>query len=603
MLGRLTRRKRLLLITVAIGLLFMALMAVVIRRALKPLPVYLPGEAIEGLTTDLARSLPPDYPRVTFVDATEEAGIAFHHFYGRRTTQLPEDMGSGAAWGDYDQDGWIDLFVANQAGPLTMTAAELEASPAHCALYHNNGDGTFEEVSAQAGVDFRGWALGSAWGDADNDGWPDLVVTTYGEILLYHNNGDGTFTDLSDQSGLGGRQGFWTGVSWGDFNRDGFLDLYVNGYVDYAYRDPGALSKQYAVEIPTNLNPSSFAPSGNLLYRNNGDGTFTEIAAQAGVENRQGRSLSSSWCDFDDDGWLDLYVANDVSDNVFYRNLGDGTFEEISHASWVADYRGAMGIAVGDWDGDQDLDIFITHWIAQENALYTNLMSQFADMNLASPQGIRFMDEADRYGLGQIALDYIGWGTSFFDYDNDGRLDLFVANGSTFQQRDEPWRLVPMSNQLFWNRGADHGFYDVSSVSGALFRHKRVSRGAAFADYDNDGDLDIFIVNNGGPGLLMRNDAQQEHQWLQVALEGVVSNRSAIGAKLRLVVGSRVHIRPVGAQSSYCSQNSLIEQFGLGLQSVADTLEITWPSGERQVFYNLAANQRVRVVEGDPVLR
>ncbi|MCH8838838.1 MAG: VCBS repeat-containing protein, partial [Candidatus Marinimicrobia bacterium] len=548
MLGRLTRRKRLLLITVAIGLLFIALMAVVIRRTLKPLPVYLPGEAIEGLTADLARSLPPDYPRVTFVDATEESGIAFQHFYGRRTTQLPEDMGSGAAWGDYDQDGWIDLFVANQAGPLTMTAAELEASPAHCALYHNNGDGTFEEVAAQAGVDFRGWALGAAWGDADNDGWPDLVVTTYGEILLYHNNGDGTFTDLSDQSGLGGRQGFWTGVSWGDFNRDGFLDLYVNGYVDYAYQDPGALSKQYAVEIPTNLNPSSFAPSGNLLYRNNGDGTFTEMAAQAGVENRQGRSLSSSWCDFDDDGWLDLYVANDVSDNVFYRNLGDGTFEEISHASWVADYRGAMGIAVGDWDGDQDLDIFITHWIAQENALYTNLLSQFADMDLPSLQGIRFMDEADRYGLGQIALDYIGWGTSFFDYDNDGRLDLFVANGSTFQQRDEPWRLVPMSNQLFWNRGADHGFYDVSSVSGALFRHKRVSRGAAFADYDNDGDLDIFIVNNGGPGLLMRNDAQQEHQWLQVALEGVVSNRSAIGAKLRLVVGSRVHIRPVGAQ-------------------------------------------------------
>ncbi len=603
MLGRLTRRKRLLLITAAIGLLFVALMAVVIRIALKPAPVYLPGETIEGLTTALARSLPPDYPRVTFVDAGEQAGIVFQHFYGRRTTQLPEDMGSGAAWGDYDQDGWIDLFVANQAGPLTMTAAEKKASPAHCALYHNNGDGTFDEVSAQAGVDFRGWAMGAAWGDTDNDGWPDLVVSAYGENRYYNNNGDGTFTDMSARSGLGGRPGFWTGVSWGDFNRDGFLDLYVNGYVHYAYLDPDALSKQYAVEIPTNLNPSSFKASSNLLYRNNGDGTFTEMAATAGVESRQGRSLSSTWCDFDDDGWLDLYVANDVSDNVFYRNLGDGTFEEISHASWVADYRGAMGIAVGDWDGDQDLDMFITHWIAQENALYTNLLSQFAAMDLPSTKGIRFMDEADRFGLGQIALDYIGWGTSFFDYNNDGRLDLFVANGSTFQQKDRPWRLVPMPNQLFWNRGADHGFYDVSSVSGDPFRQQHGSRGAAFADYDNDGDLDIFVVNNGGPGVLMRNDTDQAHHWLQVALEGVVSNRSAIGAKVRLVVGSRVHIRPVGAQSSYCSQNSLIEHFGLGLRSVADTLEITWPTGDRQVFYNLAANQRVRVLEGEPVLQ
>ena len=603
MFAQLTRRKRLLLITATIGSLFVAVMAVVIGIAVKPVPVYRPGEDIAGLTDALARSLPPDYPRVTFVDGTEDAGIAFQHFYGRRTTQLPEDMGSGAAWGDYDQDGWMDLFVANQIGPLTMTPAEIEASPAHCVLYQNNGDGTFDEVSALAGVDFRGWAIGAAWGDADNDGWPDLFVSTYGENLFYHNNGDGTFTDWSVPSGLGGRQGFWTGVSWGDYNRDGFLDLYVSGYVHYAYLDPDALSKQYAVEIPTNLNPSSFEPRGNLLYRNNGDGTFTELATRAGVENREGRSLSSTWCDFDDDGWPDLYVANDVSDNVFYRNLGDGTFDEISHASWVADYRGAMGIAVGDWDGDEDMDLFITHWIAQENALYGNPMSQFAAQDPPSTTGIRFMDEADRYGLGQIALDYIGWGTAFLDYDNDGRLDLFVANGSTFQQKDQPWRLIPMSNQLFWNRGADHGFYEVSAVSGDVFKHKYGSRGAAFADYDNDGDLDIFVVNNGGPGVLMRNDGGNAHRWLQVALEGVVSNRSAIGAKLRLVVGGAVHVRQVGAQSSYCSQSSLIEHFGLGVHSEADTLEIIWPSGNRQVFYHLVANQRVHVLEGETLLQ
>ena len=572
-------------------------LAVILLLSRPPAP-YRPGEKIEGLTAELARTIPDDYPKISFTEVSEQAGIEFQHFSGKRSSQLPEDMGSGAAWGDYDNDGWLDLYVANMAGPLTLSPAEVESSPAHCALYHNNGDGTFSEVSAQAGVDYRGWAMAASWTDYDNDGWLDLFVSSYGENVFYRNNGDGTFTDITRQSGLGGRHGFWAGASWADFNRDGYLDLYVCGYVQYAFQKDQKVTRQYDVEVPASINPSSFPPERSLLYRNNGDGTFTEIASKAGVEDARGRSLSAAWSDFDNDGWPDLYVANDVSDNVFFHNLGNETFEDISHAAWVADYRGAMGIAIGDWDGDQDTDMFITHWLAQENALYSNLLTQYASLQAPVANSLRFMDEADRYGLGQIALDYVGFGTSFFDYNNDGRLDLFVVNGSTIQQKQSPWLLIPMPDLLFWNRGPDEGFYDVSPVSGEVFQRKYVGRGAAFADYDNDGDVDIFVVNNVGPAQLLRNDGGNRNSWLKVSLEGVQSNRLAIGARLKLVSNGTVLRRQVGAQPSYCSQNSLIEHFGLGTSARVDTLEIIWPSGKRQVLRNLAANQTVHVVEG-----
>ncbi len=594
-----SQRKRSIFTTSISIFIVVVLVSVTIWSLSKPDSPYRPGEKIEGLTTDLARDIPDNYPKIVFTDATQDAGISFRHFSGKRSTQLPEDMGSGAAWGDYDNDGWLDLFIANEAGPLSLSNEDIINSQAHSVLYHNNRDGTFEEVSIQAGVDFRGWAMAPAWGDYDNDGWLDLFISSYGENVFYQNNGNGTFTDRTNETGFGGLPGFWTGASWGDFNRDGFLDLYVSGYVQYSYQENQKSTLQYKAEVPVSLNPSSFKPERNLLYRNNGDGTFTEIAGPAGVEDLKGRSLSNVWCDFDDDGWPDLYVANDVSDNVLFRNLRDETFEEISHTALVADYRGAMGIAVGDWDGDADMDMFITHWIAQENALYSNLRSQFSSLGISTPNTTRFMDEADRYGLGQIALDYIGWGTSFFDYNNDGRLDLFVVNGSTFQQKQKPWLLIPMPDQLFWNRGANEGFYDVSAVSGESLKSEYVGRGAAFGDYDNDGDVDIFVVNNDGPGVLLRNDGGNRNRWLGVSLEGVQSNRQAIGAKLRLVSSNGIQIRQIGAQSSYLSQNSLIEHFGLGTGSKVDTLEVLWPSGNRQVLLNITANQIIRITEGD----
>jgi enediyne biosynthesis protein E4 len=599
-IGNMTRRKRYLIITSTLGLLFISILILVFWVLFPKKHTYLPGEEIEGLTADLNRSIPQDYPRVSFIDVSREAGINFQHFYGQRSIQLPEDMGSGAAWGDYDNDGWLDLFVANEVGPLSMGEDQIRNSPAHSALYHNQGDGTFIEVSAQAGVDLRAWAISPAWGDYDNDGALDLFVSCYGFNRLYHNNGDGTFSDESTKAGMDEREGFWAGASWGDFNRDGFIDLYVCGYVQYSGQEDQVSSLQYDVEVPASINPSSFKPERNLLFLNNQDGSFSEIAKKAGVDDKNGRSLSAAWCDFDDDGWPDIYVANDVSDNVLYRNSGDNTFEEISHSALVADYRGAMGVAVGDWDNDNDMDMFITHWIAQENALYNNMRSHFLSLNSSMQNEIKFMDEADRYGLGQIGLDYIGWGTSFFDYDNDSKLDLFVVNGSTFQQKQNPRLLTPMADQLFWNQGKEEGFYDVSTVSGKVFNKQYVGRGAAFGDYDNDGDMDIFIVNNGGPGILLRNEGGNKNNWLKVGLHGVQSNRSAIGTKIRIVMGESIQIRQVGAQSSYCSQNSFIQHFGLGESVNVDTLEINWPAGTKQVFHNLSTNKSLEIVESEP---
>jgi tetratricopeptide (TPR) repeat protein len=594
---RLPKRRRYLAITAGLGGLFVVVAAILFWLSGSEEDEHRPGETVEGLTSELARQVPEDAPELTLTDVTADAGIDFEHFAGARSSQLPEDMGSGAAWGDYDNDGWLDLFVLNEPGPLELSPAELAASPARAALYHNEGDGTFTEVAADAGVDFRGFGMAAAWGDYDNDGWADLFVSAYGENALYRNNGDGTFEDRTEAASMAGLVGYWSGAAWSDYDLDGFLDLYVSGYVRYS-PGAGAQALQYDVAVPSSLNPSSFQPERNLLFHNNGDGTFAEVAEEAGVSGQDGRSLTVAWADFDDDGWPDLYVANDVSDNALYRNLGDGTFQNVSLGALVADYRGAMGLAIGDWDADGDTDIFVTHWIAQENALYNSLHTRLMAADPPPVDPMRFMDEAERYGLGQIALDYIGWGTSFIDFDNDGRLDLFVVNGSTFQEDENPRLLEPMRDQVFWQRNREGGFYDVSSISGEYFGREFVGRGAAFADYDNDGDVDVFIVNNGGPAFLLRNDAETANGWLEIRLQGARTNRSALGAKLRLYGGGAVQSREVGAQSSYLSQNSPFMHFGLGTVTHVDSVEVRWLGGDRQVVRGVPANRVIRLVEG-----
>lgn len=559
--------------------------------------VYDPGEPVNGITAELYKPVPKNHPEVEFTDITKIAGIDFTHFYGKRTVQLPEDMGSGAAWIDYDQDGNEDLLVVNQSGPLTMTSEEIKKSPAHCELYHNNGNGTFTNVSNETGVIFHGCGMGVAVGDIDNDGYPDIFITAFGNNIFYHNNGNGTFTDQTRKTGLGGKEGFWTGASWADYDRDGYLDLYVCGYVKYHQLNKQADLLKENNEEPAGINPLSFPPERNLLYHNNKNGTFTEVAVHAGVADPAGKSLSAAWCDFNNDGWPDLYVANDVSDNVMYLNNGDGTFNDVSHLAHVADYRGAMGLGVGDWDNDGDMDLFVTHWLAEENGFYINKLNS-KDKLPGNGHSLQFQDEAEKYGLGQVSLDDVAWGTSFFDYDNDTRLDLLAVNGSTNQQGDHPEYLVPMKSRLFWNEGPEKGFAEVTSVSGEALSYENVGRGAAFGDYDNDGDVDMFIVNNCGRGVLLRNNGGNKNNWLELKLAGTKSNRLAIGAKIKIVSGNVSQIREVNNQSSYLSQNSLTQHFGLAKYNKVDTLIIQWPSGLNQQFLNIPINERIEIKEG-----
>lgn len=543
------------------------------------------------ITSRLSRDIPADIPEVNFEDITERAGIQFKHFYNVRGKKIAEDMGSGVAWIDYNNDGWDDLFIVNYSAPHEATNEELQNSSTTSKLYRNNGDETFTDVSEKTGLDLRVRGMGTAWADYNNDGWIDCLVTTFGENHLFRNNGNGTFTEVSDESNIGGMEGFWAGASWGDYNRDGFVDLYIAGYVDYF--DIPVDESMADLQEPPSINPSVFEPVRNLLYRNNGDGTFTELAEEAGVANPNGRSLQAAWIDINNDMLPDLYVTNDVSDNMLYRNIGDGTFMNISYPAKIADYRGSMGLAVGDWNGDEDLDFFISHWIAQENALYDNLWGESGSEGM-----IFFKDESDRLGLGQSSLKYVGWATSFIDIENNGRPDLFVVNGHTNQVLNETLKLEGMNDQLYLNLNNEEGFYEISEIAGDYFKEKYVGRGGAVADFNNDGLPDLFILNHNGPGILLKNQTKVQNNWLQVQLEGSESNRSALGAKIRLVSENSVQIRQLGSQGSYLSQNSLTEHFGLHTDTIVDSLLILWPSGNETVLTGLDVNQKIIVREG-----
>ncbi|MGE5126251.1 MAG: CRTAC1 family protein, partial [Betaproteobacteria bacterium] len=541
---------------------------------------------------------------VTFSEVAEAVGLRFTHFSGRRSTQLPEDMGSGLAWGDYDGDGWPDLFVVNESGPLTMSPAELAASPAHAQLFHNAG-GRFVDVTEQAGLAVRGIGMGAAWGDYDGDGRLDLFVTRFGTNLLFRNEGHGRFRDVSAETGIDRFVGFWTGASWADYDRDGQLDLYVCGYVRYSYDAAKAVevSHQFKAAVPYTLNPSSYPPERNLLLHNIG-GRFVETARAAGVDDVTGRSLSASWADFDGDGWPDLYVANDVSSNALFLNLGNGRFRDVSASAWVNEYRGSMGLGIGDWDNSGRFDIFITHWLAQENALYHD---ETRNMKVTPEAPLRFVDQADLLGLGQIALDVVGWGTGFFDFDDDGRLDLYAINGSTLQEEADPSRLAAMRSFLFRNAG-EQGFYEVGQKAGEPFVTPLVGRGASFADFDGDGDLDLAVVVHGGRLRLARNDGGNRRGFLRVVLRspaaarggrGPRSTRLAIGARVRLTTAAGTQLREVGGQSSYLSQEPPGEVFfGTGDAARVERLEVRWPSGRTQAFEGLPVRSTVRITEG-----
>lgn len=587
---------------------------------------YIPGEASEDVTSVLGRgtpaaastavpivqpaknsverraidslanpgiNLPAGAPAPRFSDVTKLAGLgAFRQFQGSRTSQLPEDMGSGLAWGDFDNDGLDDLFVVSGGGSLDLFDSQLAPS----ILYRNLGDGRFERVKGFPELRVRG--MGAAWGDYDNDGYLDLVVTSYDRIYLFHNNGDGTFTDVTRKTGLDRYRGFWTGATWGDYNRDGYLDLYVCGYVKYK---PGehndSSSTQFGLEVPFTLNPASYEPERNLLFRNNRNSTFTEVAQQLGVSNPDGRSLSAIWHDFDGDGWPDLYVANDISENKLYLNKR-GTFVDAGRNAWVEEYRGSMGLAVGDFDRDGDDDLFISHWIAQGFALYQSLLTEQKGMN--SP--LHFTDVAANMGIGQPSLQKIGWGTSFVDIDSDGWPDLVVANGSTFERKDvTPRVLEPMPSFLFWNAKGSF-FHDLAPWNRSLSQ-PHVSRGLAIADYNNDGAMDIATVDQGEGVRLLRNDIPQGN-WIELRLHSRVPPTNAAlgfgdGATVTAWVGGIPLRRTVGS-ASYLSQDSHHLHIGIGRATKVDRVEVRWLQGAKEVWTDLAPNMIWDITQGDP---
>ena len=553
---------------------------------------YTPGERVEGVTAELERDSSGEPAPVRYRNVAALAGVEVRHFPGRRSSQLPEDMGSGVAWGDLDGDGDPDLFVVNIAGPLTERDRWSESKGTD-RLFRNDGDGSFTDVTEEAGVGARELGMGAAFGDADGDGDLDLVATHWGGLHYWRNRGDGSFEEATTESGLA-HEGPWAGASWGDFDRDGDLDLYLTAYVRYSEElAAGADTTQYEVVIPASLNPSVHPPAPNLLLENDGTGRFADVTARAGVANEQGRSLGAAWCDLDEDGWPDLYVANDISDNVLFRNRGDGTFEDLSHAAWVADYRGAMGLAVGDPDGDGDQDLFVSHWIAQENALYSNLLRHRSRQS----EQLRFVDDADRLGLGQVALDHVGWGAFFLDFDRDGRPDLFVSNGGTFQQEDDHSRLVPEKALLFWNRGAREGFLEVGELASPYFAQAHVGRGAAPADYDRDGDVDLAVLHHGGSLALLRAESEPAGHWLEIDLRGRASNSFGVGARVQVETSELLQSQVVGATPSYLSQPELTLHFGLGPAESVDRIEVRWPSGRVQELREVGADRLLRIEE------
>lgn len=533
----------------------------------------------------LAVSAMAETPRVQFVNVTREAGITFSHQNGASPEKLMmETFGSGVAWLDYDNDGWLDLFFANGAN-----LREAKRSPGN-ALWRNQGNGTFADVTQRAGVTGLGlFATGVAAGDFDNDGLLDLYVTGYSQNQLLRNSGDGTFKDLTAKAGVAGG-GWSSSAGFFDYDLDGDLDLYVARYLDYDPRDnPWCGFKKDGYRMY--CDPRTFDGFPDLLYRNNGDGTFTDVSRAAGIANPAGKGLGVAFGDIDQDGYPDVYVANDGVRNFLYLNKRNGTFVDIAYSAGVGfDGNGrpqaGMGTEIADYDDDGLPDIFVTNFSEELNTLYKNLGK------------LVFEDISESVGLGS-GLIPLGFGTKLFDYDNDGDLDIYVTNGHVVDNVElyHPHLSYRQKDLLYENeRGR---FRDVSASSGPAFRITHVGRGAATGDYDNDGDLDIIVADCGGPPILMRNDGGNRNGWLGVGARGRESNRFGVGARLRATAGGRTQLREISMAGSYLSSTDLRLYFGLGREPRAARLEILWPSGKTQILENVPGNRVVTLDEAN----
>jgi len=513
-----------------------------------------------------------------YTDVTEEARIKFVHSFGDgKLDNIVETTGAGCAFFDYNNDGYLDIYLVNGCyhGVVSHPSGRDLAGKLKNALYCNNGDGTFTDVSREAGVDDGGFGMGAYAADYDNDGYIDLFVSNYGPDVLYRNNGDGTFTDVTREAGATTRSAWWgIGATWLDYDNDGFLDLYVGNYLTY---DPDYRYFYAAENFP---GPLSYKGQSDVLYRNKGDGTFEDVTQKAGVYNPEGRAMGITSGDFDGDGDMDIFVSNDAMANYLYANNGDGTFRELALLSGAAfgesgDATSAMGPEFGDIDRDGLMDLTVPD--LSYGCVYRNLGNSM------------FEERSNLMGLAPVVGQYESWAGNLFDYDNDGYLDFFVSNGN-------PHRLEEQEDVLLRNDGGKR-FLDVSAKSGDYFHRKYVGRGAAHGDYDNDGDIDLLILNLNGPAILLRNDGGNRNNWLTIRTIGTKSNRCGIGTRIRLTAGDLAQIAEVKSGSSYLSTSDLRVHFGLGRATEASKIEIRWPSGRKQVLTEVKANQILTIEE------
>ena len=531
-----------------------------------------------------------------FTDVAQQAGLTQPVIYGglESKSYIVEVVGCGVAFIDYDNDGWLDLLV------LGGTRLEGDSAGATNRLYKNNRDGTFSDVTAKAGLVRAGWASAVTVGDYDNDGFDDIFITYYGHNVLYRNNGDGTFSDVTEKARL--TQGvirYGSGCTWVDYDHDGHLDLFVANYLNTTIEKlpkPGENPDCTWKGVPVNCGPRGLPTGYVQLFHNNGDGTFTDVSKASGVAGALGSyPMTAVAADFDNDGWPDIYVACDSTPSWLFHNQRDGTFREQALERGIAlsedgMEQAGMGIGVGDYDLDGNLDIFKTNFADDTNVLYRN-----------DGKG-NFDDVTIRSGLG-VETRYVGWGTGIVDLDNDGFPDLFVATGSVYPEVEKKLPSYPFKTpRLVFRNLGDGRFEELIEEAGSGISDAHASRGCAFGDFDNDGDMDVVVININEPPSLLRNDVSSGGHWLKVLLNGVHSNRSAIGARVVANYGNRRQAQEVLAQSSFYSANDRRLHFGLGAEITA-VLTIRWPNGTSETIPNIAADQLVVVREGAGIIR
>lgn len=534
-----------------------------------------------------------------FNDIAAQAGLTQPVIYGgvEAKKYIIETNGCGVAFYDYDNDGWMDI--------LTLSGTRLEGWPKGeeptNRLYRNNRNGTFTDVTAKAGLTRTGWASGLCIGDYDNDGFDDLFITYWGQNALYRNNGNGTFSEMTKQAQLD-----FTGIRWGsgctfiDYDRDGRLDLFVSNYLNFdlkAAPEPGKGANCLWKGIPVNCGPKGLPFARNWLYRNNGDGTFTDVSEKSGISKVSERyPMTAVAADFNEDGWLDLYVACDSTASILYRNNQDGTFTDVALESGTAynedgSPQAGMGLAVGDYNGDGRMDIFKTHFADDTPVLYRNLGKWlFEDMTFAA-------------GFG-AATKYVCWGAGIPDIDNDGWPDIVFVTGNVYPEVEKHFKQYPHRSPRFVFRNLGNGrFADVSAQSGPGITTPHSSRGCAFGDFDNDGDQDVLVMNMNEPPSLLRNDNPGRNNWLTIKLSGTKSNRTGLGARVVVTAGEHRMSQTVLSQSGYYSHDDLRLHFGLGAQKQADRIEIYWPNGQVEVIKNVPARQFVTIKESSGLVR